>query len=175
MQVGSQYLIPGTFSKHLVVRSRKAGARKRAILAALSLTSMVDMFSLLVIFLLQTFSASPEMMAVTKGVTLPQAVSGVELKDAPILSLAQDGVYLDQKFVGKIDDLLRNPEPLMKRLEGLRELWQRTHPAGKFPGEVNLQAHQDISSTVVSQFMGMLPSQAFGSIQLAVISGGGGT
>ncbi len=89
-QLGSQTLSVGTFQKHLLKRTQKKGVRRRILIATLTLTSMVDMFSLLVIFLLQTFSTSPELVMVTKGVTLPAAVTGRELNDAPVLSLTAD-------------------------------------------------------------------------------------
>jgi biopolymer transport protein ExbD len=171
--VGSGALSGGTFNKHLVARQHRKGKLRRSILIGLNLTSMVDMFSLLVIFLLQTFSASPELL-VSKGVQLPMSSTGQELKDAPVLALSREEVYLDQKLVGKTQVLLHNPEPLMKRLADLRELWQKTHPGQKFPGEISLQADRELSSALVSQFMGMLPSQAYGSIQLAVLTGGTG-
>src|SRR4051812_45652774 len=88
------------FEKHLIARAYRRLGTRRLMVAGLMLTSMVDMFSLLVIFLLQTFSASPELAVITKGVTLPSSATSRELKDAPVLSIAQDGVFLDQKFVG---------------------------------------------------------------------------
>ena len=173
MQVGAQILTPGSFNHHLVARAHRKSAAKKNLIIGLSLTSMVDMFSLLVIFLLQTFAASPELLVIAKGVTLPSAVSGYELKDAPVLSLSSAGVYLDQKFVGLTTDLLEDPAPLMNRLGELRSLWQKTHPGQSFKGELNLQADRELPSTVISQFMAMLPSQNYGSIQLAVLSSGG--
>ena len=135
------------------------------------LTSMVDMFSLLVIFLLQTFSTSPELVMVSKGVALPISTSQQEIKDAPVLSISGEGVIIDQKRVGSIEEILRNPEPLMDQLEKLRSIWQKSNPGQAFKGELNLQAHSELSSTVISQIMGMLPSQAYGSVQLAIVSG----
>ncbi len=172
-QVGTSALAPRSFTRHLVARQHKRGVRRRMIVIGLTLTSMVDMFSLLVIFLLQAFSASPELLVVAKGVQLPVAGTGREIKDAPVLSVTETEVFLDQKVVGKTNDLLANPEPLMNKLADLRTHWQKTHPDQKFAGEINFQAHKDLSSTTVSRFMAMLPSQAFGSIQLAVVSGGG--
>lgn len=162
----------GTFSRHLISRKHRKSGGKKALLVGLSLTSMVDMFSLLVIFLLQTFSASPELLAITKGVTLPSAQTGSEIKDAPQLSLAVDGVFLDQKRVGSTEDILRNPTVLMERLAELRKLWIKGHPDEAFRGEINLQAHRELPSTTVSQVMGMLPSQHYGSIHLAVVGSG---
>lgn len=175
MNIGTQGLGPKTFNRHLVARAHKAKARKRMVVVGLTLTSMVDMFSLLVIFLLQTFSASPDLLVITKGVELPTAATGREIKDAPLLSLSEQGVFLDQKPVGSMQALLANPEPLMHKLAQLRNVWQKSHPGQQFKGEINLQAHRELPSTTVSQFMAMLPSQAYGSIQLAVVSGGGGT
>jgi biopolymer transport protein ExbD len=133
---------------------------------------MVDMFSLLVIFLLQTFSTSPEMLVMSKDVRLPTAQSGREIVDAPVLAVTKDGVYLDQKLVGPVDQVLQNPDSFMDRLKSLREIWLKSHPDQKFKGEMNFQAHRDISSVVVAKIMGMLPTQNYDSIQLIVTSGG---
>lgn len=173
MNLKSQNLGDRSFSRHLVSRQYARSKRKKMIIAGLMLTSMVDMFSLLVIFLLQSFSSSPELAVVAKGVTLPRSATSRELKDAPVLAVSSAGIYLDQKFIGLTEEILERPEALMKRLGELREIWQKTHPGKDFPGEISIQADQGISSAVVSRVMGMLPSQAFGSIQLAVVGGGG--
>ncbi len=172
MMVGTQTLRPGSFDHHLISRQHAKKKGKRMLLIALSLTSMVDMFSLLVIFLLQTFSTSPEMLMVGKGVTLPSAHSGSEIVDAPILAVTASDIYLDQKKIGATSDILKDPTVLMEKLSGLRELWQKTHPNDTFKGEINFQASKETPSTVVSKVMGMLPSQHYGSIQLVVMAGG---
>jgi hypothetical protein len=168
-----EYLGPRTFHRHLVLREEKKKARKKALVLSLMLTPFVDAFSMLVIFLLQTFSAQPELAVIAKNVTLPSAATGRELTDAPILSISPDEVFLDQKTIGSVPALLKNPTPLMERLGELREKWMKAHPKETFKGEITLQAHQAISSSVVSQFMSMLPSQHYGLIQLAVTSGRG--
>ena len=170
MSLKAKTLRVGTFQRHLLKRSQKRKSRKRMMIAGLTLTSMVDMFSLLVIFLLQAFSASPELLMVTKGVTLPAAVSGHEITDAPVLSLTADSVYLDQQLVGATQTLLDDPSPLTKKLAELRTLWQTVHPKEAFKGEINLQAHRDLPSTLVSRFMAILPTQFYSTVQLAVVS-----
>src|SRR5580658_5131176 len=114
--LGVQQLTVGSFNRHLEDQRRKKKTRRRLMIAGLTLTSMVDMFSLLVIFLLQTFSTSPELMMVTKGVTLPAAVTGRELEDAPVLSITATEVYLDQKLVGTTAAILADPTELMHKL-----------------------------------------------------------
>lgn len=172
MNLNPENLKVGTFHQHLLNRKQKKKARKRNVIATLTLTSMVDMFSLLVIFLLQSFSASPELITITKGLSLPAAVSGREMKDAPILSLSKEHVYLDQKLVGKTDQLLEDPSSLTKKLGELRTLWQKNHPNEAFNGEINLQADRGLPSTIVSQYMAILPTQFYSTVQLAVVSQG---
>lgn len=172
-QLGAQELVVGTFQQHLLKRKQKKSKARRMMIAGLTLTSMVDMFSLLVIFLLQTFSTSPELVMVTKGVTLPAAISGRELADSPVLSISSEEVYLDQKLLGKTAALLVDPTPLMNKLQELREQWQKAHPNQKFNGVISLQADRGLPSTTVSMFMGMLPTQTYSTVQLAVISRGG--
>src|ERR1043166_4860216 len=105
-QIGAQELTVGTFKQHLLTRKQKKAKARRMMIAGLTLTSMVDMFSLLVIFLLQTFSTSPELVMVTKDVVLPAAVTGRELEDSPVLAISAEEVYLDQKLVGKTQALM---------------------------------------------------------------------
>ena len=169
--VGVGKVASGTFVKTLVNRSRKKNSGKRNTIVALMLTPMVDMFSLLVIFLLQAFSASPELLYVAKGVTLPNAVTGGEMKDAPVMAVTADEIHLDQKSIGKTQDILRSPRPLMIKLGEQRDLWMKTHPGQEFPGKITLQAHREVPSVVIAQLMGMLPSQNFGTVQLAVVAG----
>ena len=171
MSLVAHTLKPGVFEHHLVGRG-KGRKGKRSMLSGLMLTPMVDMFSLLVIFLLQAFSTSPELLILVKGVTLPSASTGKEIKDAPVLAVAPTGIYLDQKEVGPTDKVLKDPTELLKRLGELRKLWTRGNPGDPFPGEITLQAHKEISSTTIAQLMAILPSAHYGSIQLAVISGG---
>ncbi len=171
--IGAQTLKVKTFNRHLIARAHKTSGNKRSIISVLMLTSMVDMFSLLVIFLLQSFATSPELVMVSKNMVLPTAAQLQETKDAPVLAIGVDEITLDQKLVGKTQDLLKDPEPLLAKLASLREQWQKTHPDDEFKGEINIQAHRDISSHIISMFLAHLPSQAYSSAQLVVVAGGG--
>ncbi len=137
----------------------------------LSLTSMVDVFSMLVVFLLQTFSSTPEIL-ITKDVTLPEAWQGQEIKEAPVLSISKKSVYLDQKEVGEIKTIMTKPTILIEKLKELKVLEVKSNPGKPFSGEINLQADANIPSVIVSQLLSHLNSQNYHSIHLAVISGG---
>lgn len=169
--IGIKHLTGVNFQKHLLARRYKKNKIKRVIVAGLMLTSMVDMFSLLVIFLLQSFSSSPEVMAMSKGVVLPAAMMGMASKDAPVISISKEEVLLDQKPVGKPGELLTKPEPILAQLQSLKTIWVKAHPTEKFSGDIHLQADKELSSVVVSQVMNLLVSQGYNAIHLAVVSG----
>jgi len=156
------------FEKHLINRKRKRNWMMKAAGFTLMLRSMVDMFSMLVVFLLQTFSSSPEIL-VTKGVELPNSITASIVKEAPVLAMSRDGnLYLDQKLVGKTIDVSKKPKELLDKLNLIKRDWAKSHVSA-FTGEINLQADRDVPSTVVAQIMGILTSSQFQSIELAVI------
>jgi biopolymer transport protein ExbD len=157
------------FEKHLISNKRKGGKSKRGVGFILMLTSMVDMFSMLVIFLLQTFSSSPEII-ITSGLKLPDSFTPSIVREAPIISLNKDGnLYLDQVKVGIITEMTKNPQPVLQKLDAIKRNWAKSHPNGEFPGQINLQADKDIPSSTVSKVMNILTAGQFSSIQLAVI------
>jgi len=75
------------------------GGGNRSVYAELNLTSMVDMLTILVVFLLQTFSASGELLTVQKNITLPEAQNYKDLEQAPIIAVSKDSVTLDGRMV----------------------------------------------------------------------------
>lgn len=57
--------------------------------ATLNVVPMIDLFIMLVIFLIQQFSASGELMMVNPNVAMPKASAMVELQRAPMIALTK--------------------------------------------------------------------------------------
>ena len=168
--IGTQHLDTGLFEHHLLARSQKKKNRKKNIVISLMLTSMVDMFSMLVCFLLVTFSSSPE-VTILNGIELPKAKTGTVVKEASVLALSKESLYLDQEEIGSVKNILRNPRPLVKKLVYLRQNWKKKYPDVKFTGRMNFQADKSVSSVTVSTIMGLLTGQQFNIIQMAIVPG----
>jgi biopolymer transport protein ExbD len=73
--------------------------------APLSLTSMVDMFTILVVFLLMNFSSTGEIIYIPKNVKLPQASETKELKPAHVVSVTEDSIVLERETVAQLADV----------------------------------------------------------------------
>ena len=87
---------------HNILSKRKA---KRGVTAVLSLTAMVDMFTVLVIFLLQNYNATGEILYIPKEVVLPKASSVKELKPAHIVTVSNKEIFLDKVVVATFDEV----------------------------------------------------------------------
>jgi biopolymer transport protein ExbD len=171
MRVGVKEIGRSTSVQYLLRRTQRKAQTKKVMIAGLMLTSMIDMFSLLVIFLLQNFSASTQQLYVNKNMVLPNSASSNEIADAPVLAISENDVVLDSKVIGSLEILKKEPSALMEALKAHRESWMVAHPNEEFDGKIIIQADKKVSSAIVAHFMGMLPTQKYSSIQLAVISG----
>jgi biopolymer transport protein ExbD len=168
MKLNQSIVAANPFEKHLINRRRKKNWGAKATGFNLMLTSMVDMFSMLVVFLLQTFSSTPEVM-ILRGMELPKSITAAIVREAPVLAISKDGnLYLDQKLVGKTSDVTKKPDELLNKLNNIKNSWVTSHTS-EFTGDINLQADREVQSTTVSMVMGILTSSQFQSIQLAVI------
>ena len=94
---------PGQRFRYHNILSRRGG--KRGVVALLSLTAMVDMFTVLVIFLLQNFSGEEQMLQLHKDIQLPQAQVTKELKPAFVVTVTPSEVLLDQTVVATTDSV----------------------------------------------------------------------
>lgn len=78
---------------HNILKRRN---KKRSVTAMLSLTAMVDMFTVLVIFLLQNYSATGEILYIPKEVILPKAQIVNELAPAIVVTVSGKEVLIDR-------------------------------------------------------------------------------
>lgn len=86
--------VPGKRARN----GRRSGG-KRSVVAVLSLTAMVDLFTVLVVFLLQNYATTGEVLDIPEGVILPQASSVKNLKPANVLIVGEDGVQVNNEVV----------------------------------------------------------------------------
>lgn len=75
-----------------------AGA-KRNVVATLSLTAMVDMFTVLVVFLLQNYAVTGEILQIESDVTLPDAREVKELAPANVVVISENRIMLNNDMI----------------------------------------------------------------------------
>jgi biopolymer transport protein ExbD len=88
---------PGRRFRYSKLLSRVSN--KRSVMVTLSLTAMVDMFTVLVIFLLQNYNSTGEVLFLPKEVSLPKAEKVKELKPAVVVTISNQSVFVDKNRV----------------------------------------------------------------------------
>lgn len=125
---------PGERHRYHNILSKRKG--KRDVTALLSLTAMVDMFTVLVIFLLQNYNATGEILYIPKEVVLPKASSVRELKPAHVVTISNKEILLDKDVVATFDDVKGQED---WSINGLKDQLQQALAKSKIEHETKLQ------------------------------------
>ncbi|MBC7467121.1 MAG: biopolymer transporter ExbD [Bdellovibrio sp.] len=87
---------------HNILKRRKG---KRGVTAILSLTAMVDMFTVLVIFLLQNYNTTGEVLFIPKEVILPKANRVADLKPSVVVTVSAKEIFVEDKVIATFDQV----------------------------------------------------------------------
>ncbi len=144
---------------------------KRAI--PLNLVSLMDIFTILVFFLLVN-SSTGEVLPSTKSIKLPESIAEQKPKETiSIVVNATDIVIQGHKVMDvqmALADTTSTIEPLRKELELLTGARLRGAPAdAPFNGEVTIMADQEISYRLLKKIMLTCTKANYGNISLAVM------
>lgn len=99
---------PGERHRYHRILSKRKG--KRGVTATLSLTAMVDMFTVLVIFLLQSYSSTGEILYMPKEIVLPKANRVNELAPSVVVTISSKELLIDRTRVGTFDEVKASTE-----------------------------------------------------------------
>lgn len=121
------------FRYHRILSKRK---NKRNLGVVLSLTAMVDMFTVLVIFLLQNYNTTGEILYLPKEVTLPKASSTKDLKPAFVITVSNKEIFLDKNKVADFATVKQQEEWM---IQPLYDELQKGLVKSKSDYETNLQ------------------------------------
>ncbi|MDB5038118.1 MAG: Adventurous gliding motility protein [Bacteriovoracaceae bacterium] len=162
---------------------RRTGFEKKNVYASLLLVSMVDMFAIMVIFLLQSFSAEGELIVLPKGLELPKAENIGVLERAPSLVISQDQILLEGNVIAKTGDVAAQTEwavlPLQKALSDYRtkSLAEATRKgltgdaATKFGQKINISADKRLTFQVVKKVIYNAGFAGYPDFRFAVFGG----
>jgi biopolymer transport protein ExbD len=168
------------------MKSLKVGAhrQRRSMLFSLNLTPMIDMFTILVVFLLITFSATGEILLQQEDIQLPKAYSGRALERYPMIGISANVVIFEGIEVIKTAAVneknfpdLKLPE-LSKILKAAHDSYQSNHPMPADPEkakkwldeskQVVIQADEEVPFEVIRLVMTTAAIEGYSSINFAV-------
>ncbi len=97
-------------------KNRRLSNGKKSLVAILSLTAMVDMFTVLTVFLLQNYKSTGEVLFIPKEVQLPNAGETKELKPAHVVTVSNQFVFLDQEPIVNFNEVKEQRDWLIRPL-----------------------------------------------------------
>ena len=154
-------------------RRIKRMKRNRVKIGKMNLTSLMDVFTILVFFLLVN-SGSVEIMEAPKIVKLPESRVETKPRETVVIFVSPDEILVQGQTVGFVGDVLDNDSPTLDaitaRLDALKEnvLGPRTLAvAGS--REVTILADRSVPFGVVRKIMSTCTEGGYENVSLAVI------
>jgi biopolymer transport protein ExbD len=150
----------------------------------IQITSMVDMFVILLVFLLKTYSTSPVNITPKQGMQLPGSTSLTEPVDVVKLIVSQDGVFVEDKKVlslemGRLPASVtvdaNDPSFLRTLFEALDERAKLAksistqNDAFEFDGKILMQADRGLNYEILQKIMYTSMMAGYADVKLAVV------
>jgi biopolymer transport protein ExbD len=146
-------------------------SRIRPKVSAMNLTSLMDVFTILVFFLIM--NSGSEVLD-SNGVALPESVVETKPTETVVINVTTDEVLVQGEPVARIADVMAmgggDIEPIVARLAELRErvIGVRTQAVAESPA-VTILADKSIPFSVLKQIMSTCTAGGYTRISLAVI------
>ncbi len=173
---------PGKRPARRFLKSRVFGGKlshgRKAVNAELNVVPMVDMMTMLVIFLLQQFSATGEVLYMQKDIKLPEASHGQTIEVAPVVAISAEQVVVSGQKVADVRELeadqLLNIQPLEERLRDEKKRWDFIHQNDPdrekaWKGDVNIQADVKVPFRILKRVMFSAAQAGYYNVNFAAL------
>lgn len=156
-------------TRHLIIHRK---AKKKSF--HLNLAPMVDMFSILVIYLIMNFSSTGEVFFISKDIKIPQASKGIPMQSFPLISVVKEKVMFDaeNKDGGAalyVEDINDGQLPkLRKMLQDVKNLEKQIGGEKNFRGQINMQADERTPVEDVKKVMRVLIDEGWTGINFII-------
>jgi biopolymer transport protein ExbD len=150
--------------------------RNRLKITKMNLTSLMDVFTILVFFLLVN-SGSVEILDSPKDVTLPESRVETKPRETVVIFVSPEEVLVQGKLVAYVDDILTDKasalDPIAARLAELKENVIGTNTLTVSTSqEVTILADRSVPFTVIKTIMSTCTGEGFENVSLAVTQKG---
>ena len=165
--------------------SKKIKVTKRNAVAVLQLTAMVDLFTVLVVFLLQNYASTNQILPISDNIVLPKATSTDELVPSFVVVLSREKLVFNGNEVAYFKDIQNQEEWMIESLRvkvaeaierkksGKKQVQVLTKKAGAIQifdyEKMTLQADEDIDFLSIKKVMYTLTEAGIKEINFAVI------
>ena len=154
-------------------RRIKRMSRNRMKIGKMNLTSLMDVFTILVFFLLVN-SGSVEILDAPKNVTLPESRIESKPRETVVIFVSKEEVLVQGQAVALVADILSGESSTMDNIKArLAELKENIIGTSTLTAassqEVTILADKSVPFTVIKQIMSTCTREGYEDVSLAVI------
>lgn len=152
------------------LRHRRFDEHKGHVAGELPLTSMIDMFSILVIYLLMNFSATGDIFFMNKNLPLPRAMKTNPLATGPLISVVGEKFILEAPAEYDGGGPLEDTSPALDVISGQLKTFYGRAKEKNIPSNnrINLQASEDTELGLIKRAMTASVSAGWTNINFVV-------
>jgi biopolymer transport protein ExbD len=163
---------------------RRFANRRGSSAFKIQITSMVDMFVILLVFLLRSYSTSPVNISPKAGLRLPESSSPTDPVDVLKMVVSTDGLFVEDKRVlsfangaiDKADTESNDPQFIRKLYDALDEHAKlaksisKVNDSFEFDGKILVQADRAMPYDLLKKVMYTSMMAGYSDVKLAVVS-----
>jgi len=156
--------------------TRRKGRRANDAKMQLRLTSMMDILTVLLLFLLKSFVVDGEVITPVPGVDLPESSSDQSPQSALVVAIFDDTIMVEGRQVARVSEanaqggLLIGPlGEVLREIRAQEQDLSRRRGTPEEPGRIAIQGDQAIEFEILERIMHTCNQSGYGDISLAVI------
>ena len=158
-------------------RRLKRMSRNRGKISKMNLTSLMDVFTILVFFLLVN-SGSVEILDAPKEVQLPESHVEAKPRETVVIFISPEEILVQGESAGLVEDVLTGDQGPLRNVESrLVQLSENVIGTSTLAvaatKEVTILADKSVPFTVVRQIMSTCTGAGYENVSLAVVQTGG--
>lgn len=165
---------PVSKSKLKQIRKARSNANFKPIRP--QLTSVIDMMTVLLCYLLQSFSSEGNIVTVSKNLDLPYSTAQKTPQLTTVITVNNDVILAEGEALAQVDEVLGSDDLVIAQLnDWLQVRRQTTEKLAKystsltFKGDVMIMADKKIRFRLLKKIMYTCGQQGFNNFSLAVI------
>lgn len=148
--------------------ARRSQQKKNGKAAGLNLVSLMDIFTILVFFLMVN-SSEVEVLQTSSEIKLPDSTSEQRPEERLVISISENDLVVQGRPIAQIEEVMSNPEPVIAGLKD--ELDYQAGRKGDVPEggfEITIMGDHELPYALLKKIMLTCQTAEFAKISLAV-------
>ena len=135
----------------------------------LSLVPMIDILTIIVVYLL-VHAADAELLSNPRNVSMPMSVSELKPREATVITVARDMLYVNGEEVISVAEVAASTEPVVERLRvKLRKQAKSLLGASADEREITVIADKSLMYPVLRRIVASCSAAEYTKVSLAVV------